>query len=139
MTTLLYKNLAPIIVSNSHIENEDLWLPLIQLSELGIEIKSSGVCFDDTCVPIPDREKKLLFHEKGTHFNITAFARRIAQPVLHHRPSDVWLIGESGDARTSALTSLQAPDFTLPDLDGRLHSLSDYRGKKVFLVSWASW
>jgi peroxiredoxin len=32
-----------------------------------------------------------------------------------------------------------APDFTLPDLDGRMHSLSDYRGKKVFLLAWASW
>jgi peroxiredoxin len=37
------------------------------------------------------------------------------------------------------LTSLEAPDFALPDLDGKMHSLSDYRGKKVFVVSWASW
>ena len=29
------------------------------------------------------------------------------------------------------LTSLDAPDFSLPDLDGKMHSLSDYRGKKV--------
>ncbi len=27
----------------------------------------------------------------------------------------------------------QAPDFTLPDQNGDLHSLSDYRGKKVVL------
>jgi len=27
----------------------------------------------------------------------------------------------------------KAPDFTLPDQDGNLHSLSDYRGKKVVL------
>ena len=26
-----------------------------------------------------------------------------------------------------------------PDLDGKLHSLSDYRGLKVLLLSWASW
>ena len=26
-----------------------------------------------------------------------------------------------------------APDFTLPDKDGKAHSLSDYRGKKVIL------
>jgi alkyl hydroperoxide reductase subunit AhpC len=31
-----------------------------------------------------------------------------------------------------------APDFTLPDLDGNLHSLSDHRGEKVVLLSWAS-
>jgi peroxiredoxin len=29
--------------------------------------------------------------------------------------------------------------FTLPDLEGRPHALADYRGKKVFLVFWASW
>ena len=33
----------------------------------------------------------------------------------------------------------QAPAFTLPDLDGKPHSLSDYRGKKVLLVAYASW
>ena len=32
-----------------------------------------------------------------------------------------------------------APDFCLPDLDGKLHRLSDYRGKKVFLFHFASW
>ena len=33
----------------------------------------------------------------------------------------------------------RAPDFTLPDLDGSPHSLSSYRGRKVFLATWASW
>ena len=28
---------------------------------------------------------------------------------------------------------VQAPEFTLPDQNGKLHSLSDYRGKKVIL------
>ena len=30
-------------------------------------------------------------------------------------------------------TGIKAPDFTLPDQDGILHSLSDYLGKKVVL------
>jgi len=32
-----------------------------------------------------------------------------------------------------------APDFTLPDLDGNLVSLSDFRGKKTLVFIWASW
>ena len=32
-----------------------------------------------------------------------------------------------------------AADFTLRDLDGKLHKLSDYRGKVVFLNFWATW
>ena len=33
----------------------------------------------------------------------------------------------------------EAPDFTLPSLDGRQVSLSSYRGKKVIVFMWASW
>jgi len=32
-----------------------------------------------------------------------------------------------------------APDFTLTDLAGKKHKLSDYRGKDVILVFWATW
>ena len=32
-----------------------------------------------------------------------------------------------------------APDFTLPDITGRQHKLSDYRGKNVVIVFWATW
>jgi len=32
-----------------------------------------------------------------------------------------------------------APDFTLADLAGKEHKLSDYRGKNVLLVFWATW
>ncbi len=33
----------------------------------------------------------------------------------------------------------EAPDFTLTDLDGKQHRLSDYRGKNVMLIFWATW
>jgi peroxiredoxin len=32
-----------------------------------------------------------------------------------------------------------APDFSLPDLDGKMTSLADYRGKVIFLNIWATW
>ena len=38
-----------------------------------------------------------------------------------------------------AQTPRLAPDFELPDLDGRLHKLSDYRGQVVVLNFWATW
>jgi len=28
----------------------------------------------------------------------------------------------------------KAPDFELPDQNGKMHKLSDYRGKKVFFI-----
>lgn len=33
----------------------------------------------------------------------------------------------------------EALDFTLPDLEGNEITLSDYRGKNVFLIFWATW
>ena len=32
-----------------------------------------------------------------------------------------------------------APDFNLTDITGKQHKLSDYRGKNVMLVFWATW
>ena len=44
---------------------------------------------------------------------------------------------------TKFVTPLQlgqpAPDFTFPDLDGKEVSLSDFRGKVVFVNIWATW
>ena len=32
-----------------------------------------------------------------------------------------------------------APNFTLPDLEGKMVSLTDYRGKVILLNIWATW
>jgi thiol-disulfide isomerase/thioredoxin len=39
----------------------------------------------------------------------------------------------------ASLTGQEAADFTLPDLDGKPVSLSQFRGKPVLLDFWASW
>ena len=35
--------------------------------------------------------------------------------------------------------SLAAPEFTLPDMDGEMQSLEDFRGRVVMLNFWATW
>lgn len=37
------------------------------------------------------------------------------------------------------VVGMNAPDFNLPDLQGKSQRLSDYRGKVVFLNFWATW
>jgi peroxiredoxin len=37
------------------------------------------------------------------------------------------------------VVGMEAPDFSLPDLEGKKRQLSDYRGKVVFLNFWATW
>lgn len=43
------------------------------------------------------------------------------------------------EATDSAWFGQQAPALVLPDLDGKSHRLSDYRGHRVLLNFWASW
>jgi peroxiredoxin len=35
--------------------------------------------------------------------------------------------------------SLPAVDFTLKDINGKTHTLSEYKGKRIFLNFWATW
>jgi hypothetical protein len=61
------------------------------------------------------------------------------RPLAIDRAEAVAYLGVSAADRAAALAALDAPDFTLPDLDGRRHTLSEHRGKKVLLVAYASW
>ena len=63
----------------------------------------------------------------------------MGHPVEHDSASQTWVLGTAAAARAQALSTLEAPDFELPDLAGQTHRLSDYRGKKVLLATWASW
>lgn len=45
----------------------------------------------------------------------------------------------SGHEEESAADTVPAPDFTLLDQYGNSHTLSDYKGKTVFLNFWATW
>jgi len=39
----------------------------------------------------------------------------------------------------AATANTSEDDFSLPDMDGQTHSLSDYRGKWVLVNYWATW
>jgi thiol-disulfide isomerase/thioredoxin len=41
--------------------------------------------------------------------------------------------------RLNELEKSGVPDFTLPDLNGKMVSLSDFKGKPVLINLWASW
>lgn len=66
-------------------------------------------------------------------------AEAAGRPVALDLEERAASLGVSAEERGRRLASLEAPDFTLPDLDGRLHSLAEHRGKKVFLVAYGSW
>jgi peroxiredoxin len=49
------------------------------------------------------------------------------------------LAGAADQGLTALPERPEAPDFTLPDVDGNIHKLSDYRGKVVIVNFWATW
>jgi hypothetical protein len=68
---------------------------------------------------------------------ITAAA--LGRPLVVEAEAGAAYLGEAASTRAADLRTRVAPDFELPDLAGVRHRLSDERGKKVFLVFWASW
>jgi thiol-disulfide isomerase/thioredoxin len=46
---------------------------------------------------------------------------------------------EQGNPEEEVIDSMDALDFTLEDMNGNKVSLSDYKGKTIFLNFWASW
>jgi len=102
---------------------------------LGWELKPQGLCKDERCVPLSGR--KDLVTDGGV--DLVGVAELLSRPLALDLAERVACIGASAAERSAQLASLQAPEFTLPDLNGTRHSLSDYRGKKVLLVAYASW
>jgi hypothetical protein len=77
--------------------------------------------------------------EERDGVEVATRAQAEGRPMAIDRDERAAYLGVTARERIEALTSLEAPDFTLPDLDGRLHSLRDHRGRKVLLVAYASW
>jgi hypothetical protein len=113
---------------------DGLWLSAADAERAtGWTLKPEGMCRDEACVPLPAGETR------DGKVDVAAFWRRLGHPVLHDEARETWVLGIGSDARNQSLADLDAPDFTLPDLDGVPHTLSALRGRKVFLATWASW
>ena len=118
--------------------DDQLWLPVEAAArEIGWEVKPEGFCRGETCVPIPPGRADEFLREGRV--NVAAFWRHMGRPLLHDEAGETWCLGESAADRRAQLNSLEAADFALPDLQGKIHRLSHYRGRKVLLVTWASW
>jgi hypothetical protein len=113
---------------------DGLWMSAADAGKVtGWTLKPEGMCRDERCVPLPAAAVK------GGDVDVEAFWQRLGGPVIASQEGDVWALGAPADERNAALEGLQAPDFTLPDVDGKPRTLSELRGKKVFLATWASW
>jgi hypothetical protein len=102
---------------------------------LGWKLAREGLCRGPVCVPV--RDPATLLGRDG--IDLAAFAGLLGRPLALDAEEGAAALGTPAPERGAALASLEAPDFALPDLSGRLHALSEQRGKKVLLVAYASW
>lgn len=102
---------------------------------LGWELKPEGLCRDDTCISVAGHPG---FSRDGA-IHLQALADLLGRPLARSVEEGVAYLGPPLDLYDQTVGVLQAPNFTLPDADGHLHSLSEHRGSKVLLAVWASW
>ncbi len=102
---------------------------------VGWELKASGLCRDDTCVPVRDLDALWV----GDRIDLAAVAGAVRQPLVADVDAGIVAMALPAGLRRGALADLDAPPFTLPDLDDVAHDLAEWAGRKKLLVAFSSW
>jgi hypothetical protein len=121
---------------DARVDGERVWIAPAALERAtGWALKPEGLCRESVCVPVRDRAA--LAGAAGV--DLAAFAAALGLPLALDLEERTAALGTPAAERSAALASLEAPDFSLPDLAGRMHTLSEQRGKKALLIAYASW
>lgn len=139
--TVLYGG-ATVEVATTLPDATDLWIEPSDLTRVnGFELKPEGACIDDICVPVRQEEDSDIFVRRAgkAWFNVSELADRLKQPQVADYDAAVWSFGAIPATRASLRQQRKAPDFNLTDKDGNAVALSDFKGKKIMLLTWASW
>jgi hypothetical protein len=109
--------------------------PEALLDVMGWDLKPQGLCRDDVCVPVRDRDALFV----DARLDLAAVAEALGQPIVIDADREVVALALPVELRRKALDAHHAPSFTLNDLDGNPHSLDEWAGKKKLLFAFASW
>lgn len=128
-------------VAQTLADPNDLWVSPDDLTRIsGFVIKPEGACLEEICIPLPKGDSSLSVTRDGKQWiNATELARNIGQAYAVDAETGTWSFDEIPAIRSGRLQSAIAPDFELKDRAGKVVKLSDFRGKKVLLKTWASW
>ena len=100
-------------------------------AQTGWSLKPEGACKGDRCVPLQGIDP-------AAHtVDVRILSKTLGMPIVHDEVHGLYAVGpESGGP---LLASAECPEIVLPDLAGKEFSISSLRGRKVVIVSWASW
>jgi hypothetical protein len=119
------------------VDGDRLLLHASKLPEaIGWALKPEGLCRDDVCVPVRDRAAVVDDHDR---VDVAAAAAALGRPAVVDTGAGIAAIAQDAETRRRALDGLEAPNFALPDLDGRTHQLDEWRGRKKLLVAFSTW
>ena len=94
----------------------------------GWQIKPEGACKGEICIPLKA--------DPGNPLDVSSLAEQMGLPLVAAPEQSLWALGpESIGGR--ALTTAEAPDLRLPDLNGQEFRLSSLKGQKVLVYAWA--
>ena len=96
----------------------------------GWAIKAQGACKGEICVPLPG--------SPVTTVDAGMLSERLGMALVPEPRHGLWALGPE-TLGGHALTTADAPELVLPDLEGRPLALSSLRGSKVMLLAWASY
>lgn len=140
-TTVLY-NERVVSIEQTLPDATDLWVKPEDLTRINdFVLKPEGACLEELCIPVlQDRDSDMyVTRQSQGWFNVTGLAEKLQQAFVVDHEDSVWSFGTLPLERQSFFRGGEAPDFELTDREGNLVRLADYRGKKVLLLTWASW
>ncbi len=101
----------------------------------GFVSKPEGLCQGDVCIPTGLHPGLVV--DGG--FDAELLGRALGRAVACAPAAATVVVGDPVGARTTLRPGDTAPDFSLPDLEGRAIALRDFAGRKRLLLAWASW
>ena len=101
----------------------------------GWVLKPEGLCKGDICYPVRNAGEL----SDGVNIDLASFAKFTNQSIVFDRGYEVVALGDSAPTRAESMSSLNAPDFKLPDIHGKQVSFSDFNRRKRLLLAWSSW
>ena len=101
----------------------------------GWSLKPEGLCKGAVCVPVINSQ--LL--SDGMSIDLIEFSRIVNQNIVVDSQYRVAAFGEQAPSRAGLMKSLDAPNFTLPDIHGKQVSFTDFNRRKRLLLAWSSW